>query len=65
MSDITPMCICGKVHEPMDEQLFQIYNDATRIAMRNNQVVGEKNDYYVTIAQLEDIILTNQGVLGN
>ena len=33
-----------------------IYARAIRIAHSQNQVVGEKNDYYVTLAQLEDIL---------
>jgi hypothetical protein len=36
-----------------------IYARAIRLAHSQNQVVGEKNDYYVTLAQLEDIL---QGV---
>ena len=34
----------------------QIYARAIRIAHSQNQVVGEKSDYYVTLAQLEDIL---------
>ena len=36
-----------------------IYARAIRLAHSQNQVVGEKNDYYVTLAQLEGIL---QGV---
>ena len=33
------------------------YLVATQIARKNKQVVGEKNDYYITLAQLEHILL--------
>ena len=33
-----------------------IYEVATRMARDNNQVVGEKNDYYITLQQLQNII---------
>jgi len=33
-----------------------IYARAIRLAHSQNQVVGEKNDYYVTLGQLEDIL---------
>lgn len=35
---------------------LQIYTEATELAMKNRQIAGEKNDYYVTLAQLERII---------
>jgi hypothetical protein len=31
------------------------YMAATELAMKNNQVVGEKNDYYITLEQLEKL----------
>ena len=34
----------------------KIYARATRLAQSANQVVGEKSDYYITLAQLEDIL---------
>jgi hypothetical protein len=34
----------------------KIYARAIRLAQSANQVVGEKNDYYITLAQLEDIL---------
>lgn len=40
----------------MQNSMVQLYTDATNLAHENNQVVGEKNDYYVTLQQLEAII---------
>jgi hypothetical protein len=34
----------------------EIYFKADKIAKTNNQTVGEKNDYYITLEQLMDII---------
>jgi len=34
----------------------RIYARAIGLSQRQNQVVGEKNDYYVTLAQLEEIL---------
>jgi len=36
--------------------LMYILFKATQIARENNQVVGEKNDYYITLAELEEIL---------
>ena len=33
-----------------------IYLEAIQWARKNNQTVGEKNDYYVTLEQLEAIL---------
>ena len=33
-----------------------IYARAIRLSHSQNQVVGDKSDYYVTLAQLEDIL---------
>ena len=40
----------------IDEILMDIQVKATQIARENNQVVGEKNDYYITLAELEEIL---------
>lgn len=40
----------------VSDQLLKVYTDATTNAMKNNQVVGENNDYYVTLEQLMAII---------
>lgn len=34
-----------------------IYTNAVMLARRNKQVVGSKNDYYVTLQQLEALML--------
>jgi hypothetical protein len=34
---------------------LEIYVRATRLATKSWQVVGEKSDYYITLAQLEQI----------
>ncbi len=34
----------------------QIYVDASYLAKEKQQTVGEKNDYYITLAQLEFIL---------
>lgn len=34
---------------------LDIYVAATKVAMHNGQVVGERQDYYVTLQQLEEI----------
>jgi len=35
---------------------IRIYNEAVRLAQKLQQVSGEKSDYFVTLAQLEDIL---------
>jgi len=34
----------------------QLYVEATLVAQKGNQVVGEKNDYYITLEQLMNLI---------
>lgn len=36
--------------------LQQIQSTATLLSHTNNQVVGEKRDYYITLEQLETIL---------
>ena len=36
--------------------LVQVYMNASKIAFENNQVVGEKRNYYVTLEQLERLL---------
>lgn len=36
----------------------EIYATLIRIARENQQTVGEKNDYYVTLQQLERVLIT-------
>ena len=36
--------------------LEEIYTTSTEIARKNQQTVGEKNDYYITLEQLMEII---------
>ncbi len=38
-----------------------LYAEAATIAYHNNQVVGEKSDYYVTLAQLESLFVREIG----
>lgn len=33
-----------------------IYTEATEVARENNQTVGEKNDFYITLEQLNEIL---------
>lgn len=33
-----------------------VYSLADKLARENNQVVGEKNDYYITLEQLMNIV---------
>lgn len=40
----------------MKEEIQLIYIRAAEIAQNNSQTVGEKNDYYITLQQLEKII---------
>jgi len=39
--------------------MIGIYSHAIQMAQRNNQTVDEKNDYYVTLEQLEYILQGN------
>lgn len=34
-----------------------IYENAIRLAASCNQVIGEKNNYYITLSQLESLII--------
>lgn len=36
--------------------MIELYSKALQLAQKNNQVVGEKSDYYVTVAQLERLL---------
>lgn len=40
----------------MTEIEVEVYIKALSLAQTNNQVVGKKNDYYITLAQLEAIL---------
>ncbi len=40
---------------------IDIYIEAVKLAQRNNQVVGEKSDYYVTLEQLERLLSREAG----
>lgn len=40
--------------------LIEIYTKAIEFARANNQVVGEKNNYYITLEQLEALIMVAQ-----
>jgi hypothetical protein len=40
----------------IEEELILLYARAMTIAQQKQQVVGEKNDYYITLKQLEDQI---------
>lgn len=41
--------------------LEEIYLNATEVSQKNNQTVGEKNDYYITLEQLERILKNFEG----
>jgi len=41
----------------LEQILIQIYTEVIKISRVNNQIVGEKRDYYVTLQQLEEIML--------
>lgn len=38
------------------DPMIVIYGSALEIARRNKQTVGEKNEYYVTLEQLEALM---------
>ncbi len=38
----------------------KLYSNAIRLSRENNQTVGEKNDYYITIAQLEALLMAER-----
>ena len=40
----------------MKKEVVEIYSNAIALAQKNNQVVGRKNDYYITIEQLEYLL---------
>jgi hypothetical protein len=42
--------------EEIEEELILLYARAMTIVQQKQQVVGEKNDYYVTLKQLESQI---------
>jgi DUF971 family protein len=39
-----------------DVAALDVYTEALRIASRSAQTIGEKHDYYITVAQLEAIL---------
>lgn len=38
------------------DEFVELYTAAVLLSRQNNQTVGEKNDYYVTLEQLERLI---------
>jgi hypothetical protein len=40
----------------IDSKFLQLYSWVTNFAMKNNQVIGENRDYYITLQQLEEIL---------
>ena len=40
----------------INDELLKVYVEATELAMGNQQVVGEKREYNVTLQQLENIV---------
>ena len=42
----------------LKEKIIEIYIRAIELARQNNQVVGDKNDHYITIEQLEELLST-------
>lgn len=40
----------------MEEILTALYFNAVTLSHRTEQTVGEKNDYYITLEQLESLI---------
>lgn len=40
----------------VNKKLFELYIQAAEFAIENKQIVGPKNDYYITLAQLESLI---------
>lgn len=41
----------------------EIYIKAIELSRKNQQTIGEKNDYFITLAQLERLIQTNCRIL--
>lgn len=59
-----PDCPCERCksrrllpHKLPTDDLTQAYLWATDISIRNNQTTGETNEYFVTLRQLESIML--------
>lgn len=48
----------------MNNQLPEIYAQAIVLARANKQIVGDKNDYYITLEQLEKILILVRDGLG-
>jgi len=40
----------------MNPEAYAIYIEATKLAQKHGQIVGEKNEYYITLRQLERLI---------
>ena len=38
------------------KEIINIYTRATKFAMEKGQAIGEKNDYYITLRQLEELL---------
>lgn len=45
---------------PMSVMLTEVYVEAVKLSHRENQVVGEKSDYYITLEQLEALLIKAQ-----
>ena len=40
----------------LEDKIIEIYTKAIELAREKNQTIGEKNDYYITLEQLEKIV---------
>jgi len=45
------------IESHFDGDPIAVYSDAVTVAHSRNQVVGEKSDYYVTLEQLERLLM--------
>jgi hypothetical protein len=51
------MKILKQEEETIAYRITEVYANLMRLAHNNNQTVGEKHDYYVTLEQLENALM--------
>lgn len=56
-SEIEKAHLISDNEEALAFRITAVYANLMRIAHSNNQTVGEKNDYYITLEQLERELL--------
>lgn len=45
-----------RIEDLIADRFMKLYTNATKLARQTNQTTGEKNDLYITLEQLNDLM---------